>query len=111
MADSNDQQTQAVPVAMAVDVVQGGSLLLSIDYIWNEHPELKELLQGFITECVRTIAPEAGRHQLARSSSPPSGFAVKFRCTTAIVVPEEVFCTAVDICRHDMLKPMVEQMQ
>jgi len=113
MADtSNDRQTQAGPatVTKLVDGQGQGGLLLSIDYIWDEHSDLKALLQDFITKCSRTIAPTAHHHQLS-PTSPHSRFAVKFRCTTPIEVPEEVFCTAVGICRGDARKQFLDDAQ
>merc|ERR1739841_240 len=95
---SNDRQTQAGPAPVMKLLDGQGGLLLSIDYIWDEHPGLKALLQDFITQCSRTIAPTAHQHQLSRISSHSPRFAIKFRCTTSIEVPEEVFCTAVGIC-------------
>ncbi len=89
----------------------GGGLLLSIDYIWDEHPDLKALLQDLITKCSRTIAPTAHHHQLSPTSPPHSRFAIKFQCTTSIEVPEEVFCTAVGICQGDASKQFLDAQQ
>jgi len=78
--------------------------LLVIDYIWNENEKLRELLEEYICCCQMNVSPSMTYHELKFHDT----WAIKFRCTDIIEVPEKIFLEVSTICRNDTTKQFLD---
>ncbi len=83
-------------------MAEGKQLL--VDYTWNAHDELKQLLENCIPYCLRNITPETGQHVIVE---PYNYYAIRFRCTDDLEVNRSIFERAVAICAKDEKKGLV----